>query len=333
MNLKRFHIALLLQLLLFGAGVAHAQESTSSFNALKLPTSTHAAALGGRNISLIDDDAALGWTNPALYANVSDRTVALDFMTYISSSAWMGAQFVKAVGERHSITVLAQYMNYGSMDETDESGNVLGTFSAKDIIVGAGYSYLLSDCWAGGANCKFLVSNISDYTAVAMSLDLGLNYFDAETDLSISAALQNLGIQLKPYDDGLRAHVPLTLELGLTKGLAHLPARIHVTLTDLTRWRSSYYTLPDADSESLSFGRKALNHVVLGLDILPADCLYLSLGYNFRRAYELKASGSSHLAGFSAGGGLHIRAFSFGISYAKYHQAGNSLMFSASYAL
>lgn len=333
MYLKRFCIALVLQLLLFGVGGAHAQESTSSFNALKLPVSSHAAALGGRNISLIDDEAGLGWSNPALLANVSDRTLALDFMTYVSSSAWMGAQFVKAVGERHSIAAMAQYMNYGSMDETDEEGHVLGTFSAKDIIIGAGYSYLLSDSWSGGANCKFLVSNISDYSAVAFSLDLGLNYLDAQSDLSLSVALQNLGLLLKPYDEGLRAHLPLTLELGLTKGLAHLPVKIHVTLTDLTRWRSSYYTLPEADSEALSFGRKALNHVVLGLDILPVESLYLSLGYNFRRAYELKAAGSSHLAGLSAGGGLQIRAFRLGLSYAKYHQAGHSLMCSASYAL
>ena len=41
-----------------------AQEKSSSFNFLKLPASAHAAALGGINISLIDDDATLAVHNP-----------------------------------------------------------------------------------------------------------------------------------------------------------------------------------------------------------------------------------------------------------------------------
>ena len=118
--------------------------------------------------------------------------------------------------------------------------------------------------------------------------------------------------------------------------MAHLPVRFHVTMTDVTRWKSSYYVLPenkDKDkSDKVGFGKIALNHFVLGLDILPADYLYLSVGYNFRRAYELKASGSSHLAGLSAGAGVNVKHFKFGVSYAKYHQASNSIMANVGYA-
>ena len=102
---------------------------------------------------------------------------------------------------------------------------------------------------------------------------------------------------------------------------------------DLTRWKSSYYVIANDDDKAPNFTRKALNHLVVGLDILPTDQIYLSVGYNFRRAYELKASGSSHLAGLSAGGGVNLNRFQFGLSYAKYHQAGNSLMFTAGYKL
>lgn len=331
MNIKIF--SLLLAVL---PATALAQEYASAFNTLRLPASSHAAALGGQNVTLIEDEPTAGWYNPALYANVSDLSAGLDFMTYAAGSTWMGAHFVKAFGERHTMAVGAQYMNYGKMDETDEAGNTLGQFSAKDIVIGAGYSYLLSDRWTGGANLKMMVSNLADYTALAAAVDVGVNYYDDEKDLSVSASLQNIGTQLKAYHDGQRTHLPFTLALGFSKGMAHLPVRFHVTMTDVTRWKSSYYVLPenkDKDkSDKVGFGKKALNHFVLGLDILPTDYLYLSVGYNFRRAYELKASGSSHLAGLSAGAGVNVKHFKFGVSYAKYHQASNSIMANVGYA-
>jgi hypothetical protein len=331
MNIKIF--SLLLAVL---PATALAQEYASAFNTLRLPASSHAAALGGQNVTLIEDEPTAGWYNPALYANVSDLSAGLDFMTYAAGSTWMGAHFVKAFGERHTMAVGAQYMNYGKMDETDEAGNTLGQFSAKDIVIGAGYSYLLSDRWTGGANLKMMVSNLADYTALAAAIDVGVNYYDDENDLSVSASLQNIGTQLKAYHDGQRTHLPFTLALGFSMGMAHLPVRFHVTMTDVTRWKSSYYVLPenkDKDkSDKVGFGKKALNHFVLGLDILPTDYLYLSVGYNFRRAYELKASGSSHLAGLSAGAGVNVKHFKFGVSYAKYHQASNSIMANVGYA-
>lgn len=331
MNIKIF--SLLLAVL---PATALAQEYASAFNTLRLPASSHAAALGGQNVTLIEDEPTAGWYNPALYANVSDLSAGLNFMTYAAGSTWMGAHFVKAFGERHTMAVGAQYMNYGKMDETDEAGNTLGQFSAKDIVIGAGYSYLLSDRWTGGANLKMMVSNLADYTALAAAVDVGVNYYDDENDLSVSASLQNIGTQLKAYHDGQRTHLPFTLALGFSKGMAHLPVRFHVTITDVTRWKSSYYVLPenkDKDkSDKVGFGKIALNHFVLGLDILPTDYLYLSVGYNFRRAYELKASGSSHLAGLSAGAGVNVKHFKFGVSYAKYHQASNSIMANVGYA-
>ena len=331
MNIKIF--SLLLAVL---PATALAQEYASAFNTLRLPASSHAAALGGQNVTLIEDEPTAGWYNPALYANVSDLSAGLDFMTYAAGSTWMGAHFVKAFGERHTMAVGAQYMNYGKMDETDEAGNTLGQFSAKDIVIGAGYSYLLSDRWTGGANLKMMVSNLADYTALAAAIDVGVNYYDDENDLSVSASLQNIGTQLKAYHEGQRTHLPFTLALGFSKGMAHLPVRFHVTMTDVTRWKSSYYVLPenkDKDkSDKVGFGKIALNHFVLGLDILPTDYLYLSVGYNFRRAYELKASGSSHLAGLSAGAGVNVKHFKFGVSYAKYHQASNSIMANVGYA-
>ena len=312
---------------LLSAGMA-AQDGASAYMVLGLPVSPRTAALGGENISTIEDTPWAGWSNPALYSSVSDRSLGLDFMTWAGGGSWTGAQFVKAFGERHTAAFSAQYMGYGSMDETDDTGAVLGTFTPKDIVAGGAYSYLLTDRWAGGAAFKMVSSNYAGYHAFAFAVDLGVNYYDEERDLSLSAALRNVGAELKSFD-GHTASVPFNFQLGLTKGMSHLPVRLNLTLTDLTRWGSHDYFRPDG--EKLSFGRKALNHVVVGVDVMPTPILSLSAGYNFRRAYELKAAGSGHGAGLTFGAGLHLARFGLGLSYARYHVAASSFLASVVY--
>ena len=112
----------LLTLIFLFAIAARGQEKSSTFNFLKLPTSAHAAGLGGMNVSLVDDDPTLAFTNPALLASVSDKTINLNYMSYLKGSTVASASFVKTVGERHTLGFNANYINYGSMDETDETG-------------------------------------------------------------------------------------------------------------------------------------------------------------------------------------------------------------------
>ena len=61
-----------------------AQESQTGYNFLRLPVSAHAAALGGDNITLIEDDAALIFHNPALLVISKRQTVNLNYMNYMS---------------------------------------------------------------------------------------------------------------------------------------------------------------------------------------------------------------------------------------------------------
>ncbi len=318
----------LLGLLLAAGSRAEAQETSSAYHFLQFPQSSHTTALGGANISAIDDDASAAMGNPALLSSVSDRTLALNFMTYAAGSKLVGATYVKAFGDRHTGAISANYMGYGSMDETDVNGNVIGSFSAKDMNIAVGYSYLLNDRWAGGASFKMIYSKYAEYSSFALAVDVGLNYYDVDNDFSASIALTNLGVQLKAFNDDHES-VPYDLQLGFSKRMNHAPIRFSLTLTDLTRWKTSDYYV--ADGEELKTGKKLLNHVVVGVDVFPINALYLSMGYNFRRAYELKAAGSAHGAGLTAGGGVQLSRFRAGIAWARYHVAASSLHFDVSY--
>ena len=88
---------------------AYAQESQEVYSFLRLPVSAHVAALGGDNVSLTNDDATVIFHNPALITDVSDKTLNVNFMTYMEGSTTASASFVRAYKERGSWGISAQY--------------------------------------------------------------------------------------------------------------------------------------------------------------------------------------------------------------------------------
>ena len=305
------------------------QEASSTFNFLKIPVSAHVSALGGDNVSLKLDDPTLVFSNPAQAAAVNDNSLNVNYMTYVADCKVMSAAFVKVFSVRHTVAVTGQFFDYGSMDETDADGNVLGSFSAKDMALSALYSYTMGDHWVGGATGRFISSKYADYSSTAVSVDLGLHYDNEETGFSAGVAFKNIGAQLSSFYEGQTEHLPFDLQVGFSQKMAHAPFRFSLTVKDLTRWSNHYYFNPKGES---SFGRKLTNHLVMGVDFLPTENVYIAAGYNFRRANELKAAGSAHGAGLSFGAGLQTNKLKAGISYAKYHVDVNSLLFNLSYS-
>ena len=296
-----------------------AQESQTAYNFLRLPVSAHAAALGGDNISLVDDDATLIFQNPALINDVSDRTINLNLMTYMEGAKTASAAFLKAAGERGTWGVTAQYMDYGSMKETTADNQELGTFSARDIAIGGTFAYALTNELSGGVTAKFITSYIGSYNSLALGVDLGINYYHEDYDLSLSAVARNLGGQFKAYKDDFD-RIPLDLQIGATKRIGHSPLRVSATMSRLNDW-------------SEGFGR----HFAIGADVLLGQSIYVAAGYNFRRASEMKISdaegSSAHGAGLSIGAGLSLERFKLHVAYAKYHVSASSILINISYAL
>lgn len=295
-------------------------DSQTGYNFLRLPVSAHAAALGGDNISVIDDDEALIFNNPALLSSVTDKSLNLNYMTYMEGAKTASASFNRVVGKRVSWAVSGQYLDYGSMKETDENNVELGEFSAKDISLAGYFSYLLTDRVSGGITAKFISSYIADYNSIAVGVDLGLNYYDPDREWSLSFVLKNLGGELKAYDEDYN-RMPFDMQIGVSKQFANMPLRLHATLVDLNH---PHY--------------KFINHAVIGADALLSDNFWIGLGYNFRRANEMKIASSdgkssSHGAGLSLGAGLTLNRFKAAVSWGKYHVSSSSVVISIAYSM
>lgn len=299
--------------------MAMAQESSTTYNFLRLPVSAHAAALGGDNITIVDDDASMAMANPALLTSVSDKTIGLNYMNYMSGVNNLSAIFSRTVGDKASWAVSGQYIDYGTMRHTDSNGNDLGDFSARDIALSGYFAYILSNKISGGVAARIITSYIGDYNSLAVGFDLGLNYYDPELDLSVSIAAKNLGGQLDAYDEDYES-IPFDLQFGASKRLGKSPLTLHATLVGLNKWDVAF-----------------VRHLAFGLQANLSDNIWVGGGYNFRRAKEMQVSDgeneSSHGAGFSLGAGLSLERFKLHLGWGKYHVSSHSLLINVAYSL
>ena len=297
-----------------------AQESQEVYSFLRLPVSAHVAALGGDNVSLANDDATVIFHNPALITDVTDKTLNVNYMTYMEGCTTASASFVRAYNERGSWGVSAQYMSYGEIKETTATNQQTGTFSPKDIALAGSYSYLLSNHLSGGITARFISSTIGSFSSAAVAVDLGLNYQDAERGWSVSAVARNLGGQIKAYEEDFE-RIPFDLLVGVSRQLTNSPLTLHATLARLNNWDQAF-----------------IKHLAVGADIRLSPAIYVSAGYNFRRSSEMKIredddTSASHGAGLSLGGGVELERFKLHVGYAKYHVSASSLLVNLSYTL
>lgn len=296
-----------------------AQESQTAYNFLRLPVSAHVAALGGDNITITDDDPTMIFHNPAMLGGVSDKSLNLNYMTYMEGTMVGSASFVRAWGDRGTWGVSASYMDYGSMRQTTADNIQTGEFSAKDIMLGGSVAYSLSTLFTGGITAKIISSSIAGYNSMAVAVDLGINYFDEAQGLSLSAVARNLGGQIDAYDEDFEK-IPFDLQVGISKKMAMAPLRFSATLNNLHDWDDSF-----------------IHHLAIGADIFLSDNIYIAGGYNFRRNKEMRISDSegesSHGAGLSFGGGVQLERFKLNVAYAKYHVSVSSLLINVSYSL
>ena len=310
-----------------------AQEGGNVFSFLRLPTSSHANALGGNVVSLIERDPSLVFHNPALLGGEMDGMVNLNYMNYISDIHAGSVIYTKNVGERGSWGVGAVYFNYGTMKEVTAENIIIGNFAPQNVSVNAFYSHDLSEKWRGGFAFKMLYSGFMEYSSFGLAADAGLSYFNAENELSFGIVLKNIGAQLKTYDSR-RENLPWDIQLGLTKKWAHAPFRVSITAMYLNQWKFSHID-ENLNKTSLddSFSRTLAKHLVFGIDFIPSQNFWLGIGYNPKVNMDMKLQSGNGLGGFSAGGGLRVSKFDVSASVARYHPSALSLMLSISTSL
>lgn len=333
---QKYILPLLLPLLVFAAALpVYAQDgSSSAYNFLNVTSSARIYGLGGVNISLVDDDITIADQNPALLGSEMSNVVALNYMHYIGGSNFAGARYAHSAGERGAWSASIRYFVYGSMTEALPDGTIVGSFSPKDIAFGATFSHDFADKLRGGIALYGLSSSYAEYSAFALSTDLGLNYYDPDRDLSLSVVAANMGGQLKRFNETYD-RLPFDIRLGWSQSFGSLPVRFSITAWNLTHWKLPFYQTGDGSGGTSteikeSFSSNLFRHLVFGADLVASPNYYVSLGYNYKTRTDMSTYRRSFFSGFSLGAGLKVRSFGIGLAFAQPHTGATTFMLNLS---
>lgn len=325
---------LLSGVLLLSGSVLQAQDTSSAYDFLDISTSTHAYTLGSTNVAIVDPDVTLVDQNPALLGPEVDNQVAFNYMHYMGSGNFAGLRYGMGAGERSAWALGIRYLNYGSIQGYEPDGTMIGKFSPADMVIEGTYCHDITDRLRGGVNLKMIYSTYEQYTAFAMAVDLGINYYNEEKDLSLSAVLTNAGGQIKRFDREY-ARLPFDIRLGYMQTIGSSPFQISINANHLTKWRLPYYghdkNDPDKQQElKSSFLSNLFRHLVFGLQYSPSEKFYIGLGYDYKMRTDMSTYQRNFLSGFTVGAGLRVKSFGVGVAYAMPHKSASSLMLNLS---
>lgn len=304
----------------------------NTYEFLNLTTSARVAALGGEFLAAHDGDVSLALINPSIISDEMDRDMVFSFVDFYSNINYGFASFAKSYDKIGNFAASIQYVNYGSFDYADFSGNLQGEFSASELALVLGWGRQLTPEISIGANVKFIYSSLESYKSYGLAIDLSSTYYNDFYQFTASVILKNIGRQLSSYRSGNTEPLPFEIQLGISKKLPHIPFTYSIVVTHMEKWDLTYenplYVQSMIGDEgptdnSANLGEKFFSHIVFGGEFNITDNFVLRLGYNYRRHQEMKVEAKSSTTGFSWGFGFRISKFQFNYARSTYHLIGS----------
>jgi hypothetical protein len=291
----------------------------SSFNFINLPAGTYGAAMGGiNNLSQSNDPNAIFY-NPASIHKDAASNLALSYTPFLSSISNSNVAYTNNFKSLGLLSFGLQYLNYGSISETDETGNIIGSFQSRDFAFLIGKSHTIG-MFTMGASLKFAGSNIGSYSSYATMVDAGGVYKHPVEDLSVGLVVKNLGVVMKNYLPDGYSSTPFDVQVSGKYKPAHMPFRFNVSAVSLTNYDSpenSFLQVSNATQQSnLGTLGQIDRHFIIGAEALFTKNFHLMLSYNLMRR-QLLLNDKNGFSGASIGVMVKLKAIQveYGLSF------------------
>jgi hypothetical protein len=204
-------------------------------------------------------------------------------------------------------------MDYGSIAQTDILGNEYGSVNPNEYAIQVGIAKTYLENFHFGTQIKFIQSNYGQFRSNGIAMDVGVRYLSPNSLSQWSVLLQNVGTQLKYFQE--QEELPLNLILGWSKKLANAPLQFSVTAERLSVWNDNYYDINFYNTEGYKKPgslQNIFNHLILGSQLFIGESFELDLGYHFARRFELNLPNQPNsLNGLSAGFGFPYKRIQF----------------------
>lgn len=309
------------------------------FRFLDLPNSARIASLGGKQISIFDNDLNFVNSNPSLLNGSMSNQLALNYINYLADINYGTVAYARTFQGIGNLALGINYFDYGKFHYANELGEKGGNFSASDFTINASYSRpILDSLFHVGGTIKAINSKYETYNSFGIALDAGITYYNSKRLFTAALVIKNLGVQLNTYYGTTgQEHFPFEIQLGITQKLKYAPFRFSILVQHLETPDLRYKTEQDIKDEIdpltgnqkkedklANFGDNVMRHLVFGLEFLPTKNFHIDIGYNYKRRQELKIADKPGFSGISYGFGLKLYKFHISYGRARYHLAGVS---------
>lgn len=301
-----------------------------NFEFLQVPGNARLAGVGRANVSLHQGDPNVLWQNPALIDSASSKKFGFNYTPYFADIKNTHLAYVHDLPKIGTFGAGLQYLAYGSFEQTDPSGRVIGTFVANDFAFNISYAHQVK-YFRMGVSLKFIGSQIETYNATALAADIGGAFTHPKYDWTIGLVFKNVGLVLSDYNEFTQSRLPFEVQLGTSFKPEYMPFRFSITLQQMQQFDITYLdplqdVTFDANGNSIpkkkNFGDNLLRHFVIGGELLPDKVFSIRFGYNHLINRELREQDASRFNGFSYGFRVRVKALEFAFSRASYHAAG-----------
>ena len=321
---------------LFAAATYAQVGGRSTYQFLNLLNSPRQAALGGKVVTNYDYDPTQALFNPASINPAMDNQLSVNFVDYLGDVSYGTVAYAYLWDRRTQVLHIGvTYINYGKFDGYDEQGNETSTFSGGEVALSFGHARNIAFTnFHIGGNLKLISSKLEQYSSFGIATDVALMYIYEAWDLNVTAVARNIGTQITPYEDTYEK-LPFEVILGISQTLQNVPIRWHFTLENMQRWKVAFAN-PNRDendlegntnSEKISFIDHLFRHMIFGIELFPEKGFNIRLGYNVRRAEELRIIEQRSFAGLSAGFSIKLNKLRLSYSYSKFSSAAASNYF------
>jgi hypothetical protein len=315
--------------------VSGQQQSGRVYEFLNLPATARITALGGYAFPSMDNDLGMALFYPALLTQDVNNHISLNFVDYFDDINYGTVAFAHYFERLGQFSGAMQYIDYGRFVEANESGDIIGRFTAGEYSFQIGWGRQLTDRLMIGSNLKVIYSSFYTYDSMGMAVDLSMAYINPDQLLSAAIVARNIGRQITYYHGNSRESLPFDLAVGVSKKLRNAPFRLSLVANNLHNYKLVYDSplfLPDHFGEddaqqkfqgqASDFGDNLMRHITLGLEFTPLESFSFRMGYNYRRRQEMKVDSRLSTVGFSWGFGIQISRFQLQYGRSNYHLAG-----------
>lgn len=304
---------------------------SGAYQFVNVPVNARVSGLGGKYVSLKDDDIISFTQNPALLNESMAGRLSVNYMPYLSGiNATTLAYGFRGKNNLYGLGLT--FFDYGKMDETEADGTVTGSFRVNEYVITGAYSRSVG-AYTLGVNLKLAGSHLATYSSYAIMTDIGGVYQHPEKDWSVGMVFKNIGYAFKRYTPGVNVRMPLEVILGASYKLENLPFRITVSAHNLQRPDIVYLDpnkkgkvdlMGNEVKEKKKLGDQIFRHFVFGGEFLLSKNFHVRVAYNPQRRKEMRLEDRAGMAGMAIGCNLTVKGIAFAYTRSFYHVSGAS---------